>query len=119
MNANLPKSMSTSDMLSYENEDGVQVGKIFTIKADPRYAELETDEQFDQWDIDEMYDFNILVPASMSVEVLDAGKNPLGGLHVAMTDDIEGTTYKLYSAPFAVAIDTDINMTIYITATKN
>ena len=119
VNANLPKSMSTSGMLSYENEDGVQIGKIFTIKADPRYAELETDEQFDQWDIDEMYDFNILVPASMSVEVLDAGKNPLGGLHVAMTDDIEGTTYKLYSAPFAVAIDTDINMTIYITATKN
>ena len=119
VNANLPKTMSTSGMSSYENEDGVQTSKIFTIKGDPRYAELETDEEFDQWDIDEMYDFNILIPASMSVEVLDAGKNPLGGLYVAATDDIEGTTYNLYSAPFAVAIDTDIDMTIYITATKN
>ena len=119
VNANLPKSLSTEGLLSYENVDGEQTETVFVLHADPRYSELETDEQFDQWDIDEMYDYNVLAPSRLSIQVLDAARNPVGGLHVAATGDIDGTEYKLYSAPAAVAIDTDMQFTIYIKANEN
>ena len=119
VNANLPKSLSTSGMSSYENEDGVEAYADMVISGDPRYAELETDEEFDNWDIDEMQDYNILIPASLTASILDAGKNQLGNLHVAMTGDIDGTEYKLYSAPGTVSLDTDQHIGVYITATKN
>ena len=82
-------------------------------------AELETDDDFDNWDIDEMNDYNILIPSSMRASILDAAKNQLGGLHVAATGEIDGTAYSLYSAPATVPIDTDQHFDIYITATKN
>lgn len=119
VNANLPKSMSTSGLTSYENENGVEKLCTFWLYGDPRYAELETDEDFDNWDIDEMNDYNILVPSSMRASVLDAAKNQLGGLHVAATGEIDGTAYSLYSAPATVPLDTDQHFDIYITATKN
>ena len=106
-------------MSSYENVDGEQKETVFVLHGDPRYAELETDEQFDQWDIDEMHDYNVLAPSKLSVSILDAAKNPVGGIHVAKTGDIDGTEYNLYSAPAAVAIDTDMRFTIYIKASKN
>ena len=119
VNTNLPKSLSTEGLSSYENVDGEQKETVFVLHGDPRYAELETDEQFDQWDIDEMHDYNVLAPSKLSVSILDAAKNPVGGIHVAATGDIDGTEYNLYSAPAAVAIDTDMRFTIYIKASKN
>ena len=119
VNANLPKSLSTEGLSSYENVDGEQKETVFVLHGDPRYAELETDEQFDQWDIDEMYDYNVLAPSKLTVSIVDAAKNPVGGIHVAATGDIDGTEYNLYSAPAAVAIDTDMRFTIYIKANKN
>ena len=119
VNTNLPKSLSTEGLSSYENVDGEQKETVFVLHGDPRYAELETDEQFDQWDIDEMHDYNVLAPSKLSVSILDAAKNPVGGIHVAKTGDIDGTEYNLYSAPAAVAIDTDMRFTIYIKASKH
>ena len=119
VNANLPKSLSTEGLSSYENVDGEQKETVFVLHGDPRYSEIETDEQLEQWEINEMHDYNVLAPSKLSVSILDAAKNPIGGIHVAKTGDIDGTEYNLYSAPAAVAIDTDIRFTIYIKANKN
>ena len=80
---------------------------------------MESDEDIDNWLIDEMQDYNILIPSSMRASILDAAKNQISGMHVAMTGDIDGTEYKLYSAEGAPSTESDQHIGVYITATKN
>ena len=89
------------------------------LSGDPRYAELETDEDFDKWEIDEMRDYNILIPSRLTASILNAAKIPIGGMSVVATGDIDGTQYSLYSAPGAVPLDSNMTIKVYITATKN
>lgn len=119
VNSHLPKSVSTDGLASYENVDGEQTLVAMILSGDPRYAELETDEDFDKWDIDEMRDYNILIPSRLTASILNAAKIPIGGMSVVATGDIDGTQYSLYSAPGAVPLDSDMTIKVYITATKN
>lgn len=120
VNANEPKSVTPDGLSSYDNVDGVETAVNFVLPADMRYAELETDEEFDNWDVDEMNDYIILAPASLSVAVYDAAKNRMNQFNTAVaTGDIDGTSYKAYGCPATVPIDVDQTFQIYITATKN
>lgn len=112
----------TLDSFEYENE--VEQKVTFVLSGDPMYNELETDEEFDQWDIDKACDYIVLAPAGVSIVVKNAGQTPLSGFSTpTFSGKLNDNDYNGYfahaGANGVVPIDTDTPYTMYITATEN
>lgn len=110
------ESNNIQGLSSFEYENGVEVVTPFILPGDPAYAELETDEDFEQWDETHMFNYYVLVPSGKVLTFKNAS-NKEKNMPLRGTVDINGDEYdQYYSAATTQGEEPSVyNMKITIT----
>ena len=114
-------NVSENGLSSFEYEDGVETNTDFVLAGDERYLEIETEEDIDNWMLNERVDYVILSPENTSVSLLDAGKVAIIGGGNGNSLNIEGNVYNVFVFDANGLTPTESTMTIstYITIEEN
>ena len=127
LNSELDNFSGYTELDNYEYENGVEVPKAFVIPASAEYLEVEdaynndeiTDEEWEQWLEDNSYGFVVMIPASTTFVLKNAGgvnRAPQFTQNNANLN-IDGTDYKVMVLPTentCVGTDTTYNMRITV-----
>ena len=103
---------------SFDYEDGVEVTAVFVIPADLDYDELETDEEFAEWDETHMFNYYLLVPEGKQLTFKNA-KGNVKTMNPKGTRVINEENYTMYYSPATTQTSESSTFNMKITITEN
>ena len=103
---------------SFDYEDGVEVTAAFVIPADLDYDELETDEEFAEWDETHMFNYYLLVPEGKQLTFKNA-KGNVKTMNPKGTRVINEENYTMYYSPATTQTSESSTFNMKITITEN
>ncbi len=103
---------------SFDYEDGVEVTAAFVIPANPDYDELETDEEFAEWDETHMFNYYLLVPEGKQLTFKNA-KGNVKTMNPKGTRVINEENYTMYYSPATTQTSESSTFNMKITITEN
>ena len=103
---------------SFDYEDGVEVTAAFVIPANPDYDELETDEEFAEWDETHMFNYYLLVPEGKQLTFKNA-KGNVKAMNPKGTRVINEENYTMYYSQGTTQTSESSTFNMKITITEN